>query len=222
MNLYIIATPIGNLSDITLRALETLKNVDLILAEDTRVTKKLLLHYKIEKPVWSYHEHSSPNTHQKIVEELRQGKKIALVTDAGTPCVSDPGAKLIRSVTGHLPSVVVSPIPGPSALISALSASGLNSDQFTFLGYPPHKKGRNKFFKELKDVKTRPLVLYESPHRLQKTLLAISENFDENQEIIIAKELTKIHEEIWRGTVKNAAAYFVNKKGRGEFVLIIP
>ena len=219
--LYIIGTPIGNLKDITFRALETLKEVDLILAEDTRITRKLLNHYNIRTPLKSYHEHSPESVYKFINEELKQGKNIALVTDAGTPAISDPGSQLVHYVISHLSSVIVSPIPGPSAVTAALSASGLNADRFTFLGYPPHKKGRHTFFQNLKEIKNRPLVLYESPHRLQKTLAALGAIFGQNQEIVVAKELTKIHEEIWRGQVETALSYFVEEKGKGEFVIIL-
>jgi len=223
-SLYVVATPIGNLKDITLRALETLKKVDIIFAEDTRVTQKLLNHYEIKKPVKSFHEHSKGNVYESIAEELKNGKNIALVTDAGTPGISDPGAKLICFIKSHpsLSSVIVSPIPGASAIITALSVSGLNADQFTFLGYPPHKKGRQTFFKNLKEIKVTPIVLYESPHRLQKTLKEIGEVFGMQKEVIVAKELTKIHEEVWQGSVKEAGSYFINAKGKGEFVIIIP
>lgn len=219
--LFIVATPIGNLKDITLRAIETLKEVDLILAEDTRVTKKLLFHYNIHTPIRSYHEHSDQKMLDFVVQTMKQGKNIAMVTDAGTPAISDPGARLVAYVKKALPEAKITPIPGPSALISALSASGIGADSFTFLGYPPHKKGRQAFFKNLAKIETRPIIFYESPHRLQKTFEALAETLGKEKEIIVAKELTKLHEEIWRGTIEKASTYFTDKKSKGEFTLIL-
>jgi len=223
--LFIVATPIGNLKDITLRALEVLRSVDLILAEDTRVTAKLLTHYQIKKPLKRYDEHVASKAHEEIENELSGGKNIALVTDAGTPGISDPGARLIQyllkanEAKNYKLNIV--PVPGPSALIAALSASGVSADKFTFLGYPPHKKGRGNFFKKLKEVEFRPIVLYESTHRLEKTLKNLGEVFGTETEIIVAKELTKIHEEFFRGSVSKALEYFTDKKKLGEFVIII-
>lgn len=219
---YIVATPIGNLKDITLRALEILKEVDLVLAEDTRVTKKLLSHYQIHKSVKRCDEYAGSRIYEEIKGRLEKGENIALVTDAGTPAISDPGSKLVSFIRKELPETKIIPIPGPSALVTALSASGLNADQFTFLGYPPHKKGRQTFFKKLKEINTRPIVIHESPHRLAKTLNSIGEIFSMDDELVIVKELTKIHEEIWCGTTQEAQNYFEGKKGRGEFVIIIP
>lgn len=220
--LYIVATPIGNLKDITLRALEVLKSADVILAEDTRVAKKLLSHYEIQKTVLRYDEYASEAAYKEIVSYLESGKAVALVTDAGTPGISDPGAKLVAHIQKELSAVKIIPIPGPSALISALSASGISADQFTFLGYPPHKKGRQTFFKELKDISIRPVVFYESTHRIEKTLVSLSEVFGENQEIVVARELTKIHEEIKRMALREAQIYFKGEKLKGEFIVIIP
>lgn len=219
--LYIVATPIGNLKDITLRAIETLKEVDLILAEDTRMTKRLLNHFEASKPIWRYDEYANKTLYGRVKEMLRDGKNIALVTDAGTPAIADPGSKLTAFIQKELPEAKIIPIPGPSALITALSAAGVNADQFTFLGYPPHKKGRQTFFRGLKEVKIRPIVFYESPHRVEKTFKSLEENFGNNAEIIVARELTKIHEEIWHGTAKAALAYFQGEKKKGEFVIII-
>ncbi len=215
--LYIVATPIGNLKDITERAVETLKNADLVLAEDTRVTGKLLLHFGIKKSIWRFDEYAKESSYEKIKELLKEGKNVAFVSDAGTPNIADPGAKLVGAINDALPDVRVIPIPGPSAIATALSASGLNADKFTFLGYPPHKKGRQTFFKELAEIKIRPVIFYESPHRLAKTLEALGEGG-----VIVAKELTKIHEEIWRGPASTAFKYFSKEKGKGEFVIIIP
>lgn len=219
--LFVVATPIGNLKDITLRALEVLKEVDIIAAEDTRVTKKLLNHYGVSAPVVSCHKHSGTEAYAKIAGFLEAGRNVALVTDAGTPGISDPGPRLIQYIVNCLSSVIVSPVPGPSAVTAVLSASGCNADRFTFLGYPPHKKGRRTFFETLKRVETRPIVLYESPHRLQKTLAEIDETLGSGAALVIAKELTKIHEEIWRGTAAEAKRYFLGAKGKGEFALLI-
>lgn len=179
--LYVVGTPIGNLKDITLRALEVLKSADVIFAEDTRVTKKLLSHYDIQKPVKRYDEHVGGAIYSEVKERLEKGESIALVTDAGTPGISDPGSRLVEFVRKEVPTTKVVPIPGPSALIATLSASGLNADQFTFLGYPPRKKGRKTFFENLKNIKTKPIVLYESPHRLQRTLSGIKDVFGDER-----------------------------------------
>jgi 16S rRNA (cytidine1402-2'-O)-methyltransferase len=220
--LFVVATPIGNLGDITLRAIETLKTVDLILAEDTRVTQKLLYHFNIKKSVLAYHEHSSLGIYEKVYKLLLENKNLALVSDSGTPGISDPGAKLIQFLNNQNKEIKIIPIPGPSALIAALSVSGINSDQFTFLGFPPHKKGREKFFNSLKEIKTWPIVLYESPHRFLKTLNSLKKVFGENLNLVICRELTKLYEEIWRGSIDEAILYFNKKeKSRGEFVLIL-
>lgn len=220
--LFIVATPIGNLKDITFRAIETLRDVDLILAEDTRVTKKLLNHYGVKTRVWRYDEHVGSKIYDDVAELLERGKSVALVSDAGTPGISDPGPRLIEFLRSRIPSMKIVSVPGPSALVAALSIAGLNADQFTFLGYPPHKKGREKFFRSLEGVKIKPLVLYESPHRVIKTFWSLAAVFGEDYEIIVGREITKIHEEIWRGKAKEAADYFAGEKKRGEFVIIIP
>ncbi|MBI4119509.1 MAG: 16S rRNA (cytidine(1402)-2'-O)-methyltransferase [Parcubacteria group bacterium] len=220
--LYIVATPIGNLKDITLRALEILRNVDVILAEDTRVTRKLLNHYEISKPVFSYREHSSDAAYRHIAETLKGGKNVALVSDAGTPAISDPGSRLVAYLRSELPGVAISPLPGPSALVAALSVSGLDASSFTFLGYPPHKKGREKFFKQLAGLKVWPAVLYESPHRFQKTVAQLCNALTPKHSIVVSRELTKIHEEVWSGTLEAASRYFQGDHLKGEFVVIIP
>ncbi len=220
--LSIVATPIGNMEDITLRALRVLKEVDVVFAEDTRITKKLLRHYDVPKLVERYDEHVAARAHGQIAEALRVGKSIALVSDAGTPGICDPGARLVAYVWEHAPETRIVPIPGPSALIVALSASGVAAEQFTFLGYPPHKKGRKTFFEGLHGITIRPLILYESPHRLERTLADISAVLGGEASLVIAKELTKIYEELWHGTCTEAMQYFVDKKGKGEFILIIP
>ena len=212
--LYIIATPIGNLEDLSFRALRILKEVDLILCEDTRVTKKLLSRYEIFKPTISYHQHSNLTKNKYILEQLKQEKEIALVSDAGTPTISDPGAKLIEYLIKELPDLKIIPIPGPSALITALSISGFSADKFIFLGFPPIKKKRNKFFKELKDLK-QVSVFYESPHRILKTL---NELIDLDRQIVVCRELTKKFETVYRGNINEIIEQV---KVKGEFVIVI-
>jgi len=189
-HLYIVATPIGNLEDITLRALRVLKEVDFILCEDTRQTKKLLDRYKIYTLTLSYHQHSKLKKLDEIKELLKEGKNLALVSDAGTPGISDPGNKLVRFLADNKIDVKISPIPGPSAIISALSVSGFPTDNFVFLGFVPHKKRRQTFFKNLVQEK-KTAVFYESPHRIMKTLGSLKEYLPE-QEIVVCRELTKI------------------------------
>ncbi len=212
--LYIVATPIGNLNDITLRALETLKSVDLILCEDTRVTKKLLTRFQISKPTESYHHHSPESKVKEIIKWLEEGKNLALVTDAGTPGISDPGNKLISALAKY--SVV--PIPGPSALITALSISGFPTNKFHFAGFPPHKNKRQKYFKEL-GQKKETVVFYESGHRIKKCLKELLDVLGPNRQVIICRELTKMFESIYRGTIKEMNEININEKG--EFVIVI-
>jgi 16S rRNA (cytidine1402-2'-O)-methyltransferase len=222
--LYVIATPIGNLKDITLRALEVLSAVDFVIAEDTRVTKKLLSHYDIQKPFISIHAHSKEGAYEKVLEHFANGKKLGLVTDAGTPCISDPGVVVVdlirKKFVDNIPDIIC--VPGASAITTALSISGVYADRFTFVGYPPHKKGRDKFFSNLVDIKIKPIVIYESTHRLIKTITDLEKVFFSDKEIVIAKELTKIYEEVWRGMIKESKEYFVGKKLKGEFVVIVP
>lgn len=217
-----VATPIGNLSDITLRAIETLKKVDVIYAEDTRVLRKLADKYEIVTPIKIYHEHSKGNVYQKILESLEEGKEIALVSDAGTPGICDPGTRLVAYIRENNPEIKIIPIPGANAVVSALSTSGLGGDSFTFLGFPPHKKGRETFFNNLAKIEVRPVVFYESTHRLAKALSAIEGKMGKDQRIVVAKELTKMHEEIFWGKVADALPYFKGVKSKGEFVIIIP
>lgn len=217
-----VATPIGNLQDITLRAVEILKIVDVVFAEDTRVTSKLLAHYGIAKPLFRYDEHSHESAATKIIALLNEGKQIALTTDAGTPGIADPGSRLVAKLGEVYPEADIIPIPGVSAVSALLSVSGMNTEQYTFLGYPPHKKGRKTFFENLKQITVWPVVLYESPHRVEKTLLSIKEVLGEDCSMVVGRELTKLHEEIVRGTAKTVSAYFMDdKKMRGEFVLAI-
>jgi 16S rRNA (cytidine1402-2'-O)-methyltransferase len=220
--LSIIATPIGNLEDITLRALRVLGEVDAILCEDTRVTAKLLQKYGIKKPLISYHAHSKLAKTEKIFALLGEGKNLALVSDAGTPCISDPGVLLVSQIREHFGGgVKIVPIPGPSALISALSASGLPSSEFLFIGFLPHKKGRETLFKEIAETK-RTVAFYESPHRILKTLASL-EKFAPSKKIVIARELTKIYEEFLSGRADELLAHFASHKDavRGEFAVMV-
>ncbi len=218
MTFYIVAMPIGNLKDISERALETLRSVNLILCEDTRVTAKLLSHFDIQKPLQSYHQHSQLSKVAYVLEELKKGKDIALVSDAGTPGISDPGNKLIEYLIGKLPGLKIVPIPGPCAATAALSVSGFPIDKFVFLGFPPHKKGREKFFKELaKEEKTA--VFYESPHRMEKCLNQLKEFLPADRKIVICRELTKMFETIYRGTMDNIT--IPKNEIKGEFVVVL-
>lgn len=219
--LYVVATPIGNLADITLRAAETLRSVDVVLCEDTRTTKHLLDHYHITGPqLVAYNEKESGVTISKIVEYLRDDKDIALVSDAGTPTLSDPGARLVHEV--HEAGFGVVPIPGPSALIAALSVAGVPASDFLFLGFLPHKKGRQTLFNEIRESK-RTVVLYESPHRILKTLDALAEVLSPQRRVVVVRELTKIHEEVVSGTPEKVQKYFQSnsEKVRGEFVVVV-
>jgi len=221
-NLYILGTPIGNLEDITFRAIKTLKEVDLILCEDTRQTKKLLSHYEIPTRTESYHHHSSPEKVEKIIKLLEDGLNIALVSDAGTPGISDPGGKLVEAVLERFgKEIKIIPIPGPSALAAIVSVSGIPTDKFIFLGFPPHKKGKNKFFEQIKNFDF-PAVYYESPYRFLKNLELVKEILPEKK-IVLGRELTKIFEEVVRGSVDETLEYFKNNKDkvRGEIVIIL-
>lgn len=219
---YVVATPIGNMGDITLRAIETLKNVDLILCEDTRETKKILDKYNINKPTMSYHAQSKLAKVDKIFELLEEGKDLAMVSDAGTPGISDPGALLVSKIKERFPKEVqVIPVPGASAVIAALSASGLPTHEFTFLGFLPHKKGRETLFKEISESK-RTIVFYESTHRILKTLESL-DKFCPDKKVCIARELTKIYEEFKTGSPVELLEY-LNKnpiKQKGEFTVIV-
>jgi 16S rRNA (cytidine1402-2'-O)-methyltransferase len=217
--LYIVATPIGNLEDMTLRAIETLKKVDLVACEDTRMTKKLLDHYEIKKPLTSYFQHSKAPKISQIMEALKSGQNVALVTDAGTPGISDPGNKLVEAAIFE--NIAVMPIPGPSALTAIASVAGIDMQKFVFLGFPPHKKGRETFFKEVTALKY-PVVYYESPHRVIKNL-ELLKNLGPDKNIILGRELTKIFEEIVRGKVEDVLKYFQenSEKVKGEFTIIV-
>lgn len=216
--LFIVATPIGNLSDITLRALETLKSVDAVLCEDTRVTGNLLKRYEIKKPTLSCHEHTDEKKLTQIIERLKQGESFAFVSDAGTPGLSDPGNRLVEFAV--LAGIQVIPLPGASALGAIVSVAGIDMREFVFLGFPPHKKGRETFFKSVVSSEF-PVVYYESPHRLMKNLGLLAELSPETK-IVLGRELTKIFEETVRGTVGEVITYFTlhPEKIKGEFVII--
>ncbi|MES2409385.1 MAG: 16S rRNA (cytidine(1402)-2'-O)-methyltransferase [Patescibacteria group bacterium] len=221
MSLYIIATPIGNLEDITLRAIRILKEVDLVLCEDTRETRKLLNHYDIKTMTQSYHAQSKLSKIDSIIAMLADGRNIALVSDAGTPAVSDPGSLLVKKVREELPEMPILSVPGPSALTSAFSTSGIVGGEFTFLGFLPHKKGRETLFKEIA-ASERPYIFYESPHRIMKTLESLVK-FAPERQVQVAKEITKIFEQYVLGTPVEVLEYFTknNDKVRGEFVVIV-
>lgn len=219
--LYIVSTPIGNLEDITLRALRILKEVDFIAAEDTRHSKILLNKYEIKTQLLSFHSYSSDNKLQKIIELLKEGKEIALISDAGTPGISDPAYNLIQAALQN--DIKISPIPGPSSLLAGLILSGLPMNRFLYLGFLPVKKGRQTLLKNLakqqsEDRKT--IVIFESPHRLLKTLQQLNEYLGDSQ-ISACREMTKIHEEAIRGNIKEVYEHFQKNPPRGEFVLVI-
>jgi len=216
--LYIISTPIGNLEDMTYRAVRILSEVDLIAAEDTRHSLKLLNHFNISKPLTSYYDHNQQLKGERILSSLRQGKTVALISDAGTPCVSDPGYHLIRDAV--IEGIAVIPIPGCCAAITALSASGLPSDNFTFAGFPPARQGKRRTFLAELTGMTGTLILYEAPHRLESTLTDMCEVFGDRQ-IAVARELTKIYEEFLRGTASEVLAMVSQAKVRGEVVILI-
>lgn len=224
--LYIVATPIGNLKDITFRAIEILQSVDLIACEDTRVTRKILNHYEITTATISYFQHSKISKIDKIIEVLESGKDIALVTDAGTPGVSDPGNKLVEEVLKKNISVI--PIPGASGIASMVSVAGIDMQKFVFLGFPPHKKGRETFFKEVLSLQY-PVMFYESPHRVLKNLELLQKLETDlvvggqEKQLILGRELTKMFEEIVRGNASEVLEYFQQNtdKIKGEFIIIV-
>ncbi len=219
--LFIVATPIGNLDDITFRAVEVLKSVDIVFAEDTRHSKKLLLHLDISKPIRAFHDHNEREKTKAIIGEIHSGKSIALISDAGTPLISDPGYFLVAQAKKECLRVV--PIPGPSALITALSASGLASDRFTFLGFLPSKKtARVKLLKSLIN-RTETSIFYESPKRILATLTDMHRIFGDNREVCLAKELTKVFETIQTDSIPNLIKYLTTDQNnqKGEFVILI-
>ena len=217
-DLYLVPTPIGNLQDITLKALEVLKNVDLILAEDTRTSGILLKHYDIKKPLKSYHIHNEHKTIEDLISQLREGKKMALVSDAGTPAINDPGFLLVRECQKE--NIRVECLPGPTAFVPALVTSGLPSDRFVFEGFLPQKKGRQTRLEALKE-ETRTMIFYESPHRLVKALQQFADFLGEDRQASVSRELTKIQEETIRGSLAEVITHFENKKVKGEIVIVI-
>ena len=219
--LYIVATPIGNLADITIRAIETLKSVNYVLCEDTRNSRKLLDHYQIKTPTISYHQHSKIDKIEKIIGWLDEGKDLALISDAGTPGISDPGNQLIAELQKKEVAVDIKCVPGPSALAAALSLSGINCDHFTFLGFLPHKKGRQTEIKQIAKELT-PIILYESRYRVIKLLTELDQ-FCPQKKIIVFKELTKIHEKSYRGSAVEIKDILATDPSatKGEFVIII-
>jgi 16S rRNA (cytidine1402-2'-O)-methyltransferase len=218
--LYIVATPIGNLGDITLRAIEVLKNVDVILAEDTRHSRLLLTKLGVQKPLFALHEHNEREKAENIITQLQNGESIALISDAGTPLISDPGYTLVQAAQQK--NIRVIPIPGASALITALSASGLPTDKFSFLGFLPAKASSRRKYLETLKLNTETLIFYEAPHRIIETLEDMSEIFEKERECVLARELTKTFETIKRDTVTNILNWVKNTdQARGEIVLLL-
>ncbi|MPQ47592.1 16S rRNA (cytidine(1402)-2'-O)-methyltransferase [Marinifilum sp. N1E240] len=216
--LYLVPTPIGNLEDITLRAINVLKSVDLILAEDTRTSGFLLKHYEISKPLMSHHKFNEHKTSENIVKRILAGETIALISDAGTPGISDPGFFLVKHCAEQ--GIEVECLPGATAFVPALVNSGLPCDRFCFEGFLPQKKGRQTKLNELAE-ETRTMIFYESPHRLVKTLQQLAEVMGENRKASVSRELTKLHEENARGTLNELANHFNSKTVKGEIVLIV-
>jgi 16S rRNA (cytidine1402-2'-O)-methyltransferase len=217
--LYVVATPIGNLDDITLRALRTLGSVDLIAAEDTRHTRKLLTRYDISCPLLSYHDHNKVTQAQRLLGLLQEGRRVALVTDAGTPGIADPAYHLLQVLLPH--DIPVVPIPGPSAAIAALSVSGLPMNRFVFEGFLPVKSGRRRQRLEALREEPRTVVLYESPHRFVKLLRELVEHFGAERRVVVARELTKHYEEVMRGTAASLLESWQDRSVRGEFTVVV-
>ena len=218
MKLFIVPTPIGNLEDITLRAINVLKSVDLILAEDTRTSGKLLKHFEIGTQMHSHHMHNEHKTFQGIIQKLKMGTTIALISDAGTPAISDPGFLLTRACVEN--DIPVDCLPGATAFVPALVNSGLPNDKFVFEGFLPVKKGRQTRLLLLAE-EPRTIILYESPHKLLKTLAHLCEYFGEDRQISVSRELTKLFEETKRGTAKSVLDYYTNKPPKGEIVIVV-
>ncbi len=216
--LFLVPTPIGNLKDVTFRAIETLKEADVILAEDTRQTLKLLKHYDIEKRLIAHHQHNEHKSLERVIDSLKNGETIALVSDAGTPAISDPGFLLVRECIKH--GIEVETLPGATAFVPALVNSGFPCDKFVFEGFLPHKKGRQTRLNFLKE-ETRTIIFYESTHRLLKTLTQFLEFYGEDRKVSVSRELTKLHEETVRGSVKEVLEYYNNNVTKGEIVIIL-
>lgn len=218
MKLYLVPTPIGNLEDMTFRAIKVLQNADAILAEDTRTSGKLLKHFEITTPMQSHHMHNEHKMVDRIVERLKNGETIALISDAGTPAISDPGFLLTRACIQN--NIEIECLPGATAFVPALVNSGLPNDKFVFEGFLPVKKGRQTLLLKLAE-ETRTMIFYESPHKLLKTLHQFAEYFGEERNISVSRELTKLYEETVRGSIKEVIAIFENKAPRGEFVIVL-
>jgi|TARA_R110002020_G_scaffold30237_1_gene95276 16S rRNA (cytidine1402-2'-O)-methyltransferase len=216
--LYLVPTPIGNLKDITLRALEVLQEVDFILAEDTRTSGKLLKHFEISTPMHSHHMHNEHKTTEGIVQRILQGETAALISDAGTPAISDPGFLLTRACVAA--GIEVDCLPGATAFVPALVNSGLPNDKFVFEGFLPVKKGRQTRLELLAEEK-RTMIFYESPHKLVKTLKQFAEHFGEERPVSVSREITKLHEETVRGTLAEVASHFEKKPPKGELVVVL-
>ncbi|BAY40484.1 hypothetical protein NIES2111_48690 [Nostoc sp. NIES-2111] len=217
--LYIVGTPIGNLEDITFRAVRILQNVDLIAAEDTRHTGKLLQHLQVKTPQISYHEHNRTSRIPELLEHLHNGKAIALVSDAGMPGISDPGYELVKACVEA--GICVVPIPGASAAITALSAAGLPTDRFVFEGFLPAKGQQRREYLEALETESRTLIFYESPHRLRETLQDLAEVWGSDRQIVLARELTKLYEEFWRGSIEDAIAHYQQREPQGEYTVLV-
>jgi len=226
LELSIVATPIGNLGDITYRAVETLREADFVLCEDTRKTKVLMEKYEIQKPLKAYHQQTNDNKIQRILDEMSKVEKVSLVTDAGTPGISDPGNLLIEKALERFgEDVKIIPIPGANAVSALISVAGINTTRFTFLGFPPNKKGREKFFREVLNYE-HPVLYYESPYRLMKNLDLLEKLFEElevSRQVVLGRELTKMFEEIQRGSVADIKKYYQENsdKIKGEIVVLI-
>tara|TARA_B100001173_G_scaffold177262_1_gene153010 strand:+ start:1113 stop:1781 length:669 start_codon:yes stop_codon:yes gene_type:complete len=216
--LFIVPTPIGNLKDITIRAIETLQSVDTVYAEDTRTSSKLLNHYEIKTPMQSFHMHNEHAKLENIISSLKQGKTGAIISDAGTPGISDPGFSLVRACIKN--GIEVECLPGPTALIPALINSGFPCEKFSFEGFLPAKKGRTKRLKEIA-VQEKTMIFYESPHRLIKTLKDFSQYFGVENQVSVSREISKKFEQTIRGTISQAIQYFEKNKPKGEFVIVL-
>jgi 16S rRNA (cytidine1402-2'-O)-methyltransferase len=217
--LYIVGTPIGNLEDITFRAVKILRSVDTIAAEDTRHTGKLLQHFQISVPQISYHDHNRNSRTPELIDKLQQGQAIALVTDAGMPGISDPGYELVKACVDA--EIQVVPIPGPVAAIAALSAAGLPTEKFVFEGFLPAKGKERSDRLEFLQSEFRTIVFYESPHRLRQTLQDLADTLGKERQIVLARELTKLHEEFWRGDIAGAIADYNEREPQGEYTLVV-
>ncbi len=219
--LYVIGTPIGNLEDISVRALRIFQDVALVVCEDTRQTMKLLNHYDIKQPLVSFHQHSKIQKVEQVSTALRGGKDVAVVTDAGTPGVSDPGGVLVAEVVAQLgDSVQVVPIPGSSALTAIISVAGIPTDRFCFLGFIPHKKGRQTMYRRIAGA-DETIIFYESPHRIIKTLTSLSELLDDERQLVVGRELTKKFESIYRGSAREVLDQLQQDTVKGEFVVVV-